>query len=246
MVMTMRKRRMTPGGHKDICRVDNCGRARHYSDGLCTMHKKRLERHGSLAKPVRRKPKKPCLIEGCGAPKAGHGLCSRHLTRLREGQPLVDRDIVVLPGEEWRPVVGFEGFYSVSSYGRLRRDAPGIHTYAGKILQPRLDGRGYLATYLSAAGKRSYLRVHRLVARAFLGPANGLEVNHIDLDKQNNRLINLEYVTQAENKRHAHAAYRERRLQAQAAAAKHLQAVDDTTQDALFKAQRALDTRPWS
>lgn len=110
--------------------------------------------------------------------------------------------------EEWKPVVGFEGWYEVSSHGRVRRVRPGRNTRAGKILKPTVAKIGYETTYLSKGEgarltrKRHY--VHRLVAAAFIGPCRpGLTVNHIDADKLNNRPWNLEYVTQPENAKHA-------------------------------------------
>lgn len=189
--------------HTDPCRVEGCTRLRHYSSGLCTMHQKRLQRHGTLEKPSRKKPPKVCTMDGCSEIQVARGLCNRHVLRLRMGRPLEDPKVPDLPGEEWRPVVGYEALYSVSSYGRIRRDAPGPRTYPGKILKVQHNGRGYLHVQLSKNNRQRHIPVHRLVAAAFLGPANGLQVNHMDLNKSNNRLDNLEYVTHSENMQHA-------------------------------------------
>jgi len=112
-----------------------------------------------------------------------------------------------LNSEEWKPVVDFEGFYDVSSLGRVKRVG---HFHLGgtrvPFLKPRLYNAGYLFISLSRPGRRSrpYL-VHRLVMAAFHYPVSGrmIQVNHIDGVKVNNRLANLEYVTAQENTRHA-------------------------------------------
>lgn len=109
-----------------------------------------------------------------------------------------------VPREAWRPVVGHETTYSVSSLGRVRREAPGYGTRPGRILSawPGTDGR--LRVTLSTNNLRSVHPVHRLVAHAFLGPCpDGHEVNHVDGDRLNNEASNLEYVTRAENMAHA-------------------------------------------
>ncbi len=111
------------------------------------------------------------------------------------------------PTEEWRPVPGFAGWYSVSSLGRIRRDARGKSTHPGKILKPNNPekGSGYPMVTLWRNATPVQTTVHALVATAFLGPRpSSYQVNHIDGSKPNNRIQNLEYVTVAQN--HAHAA----------------------------------------
>lgn len=106
--------------------------------------------------------------------------------------------------EEWRPVVGYEGFYSVSSMGRVRRDAPSKGATPGFILQPELHYRGYHRVRLSVEQRCVKHRVHNLVAAAFIGPRPpGMTINHKDLIKTSNHSSNLEYVTGLENSRHA-------------------------------------------
>lgn len=119
--------------------------------------------------------------------------------------------------EEWRPVIGWEDLYEVSSLGRLRRvratKGSGTPHPAGFILLAsrdptnptiNLDTRYYPRVILCGHGRRRPVNVHTLVARAFLGePPPGHVVNHMDGRKANNRVTNLEWVTQAENNRHA-------------------------------------------
>lgn len=104
---------------------------------------------------------------------------------------------------EWRPCPGFEGYYSISEAGQVRRDAPWLNRKAGHCLKSRLTRDGYHRVTLYAKPLRADKLVHCLVAEAFLGTnAGGLEVNHIDGDKSNNSVGNLEYVTKRENTEH--------------------------------------------
>lgn len=76
--------------------------------------------------------------------------------------------------------------------------------YKKDFLIPQDNGTGYMKVLLKLNGKPTNVYVHRLVATAFIpNPLRLLEVNHIDGDKKNNRVSNLEWCTCAENKRHA-------------------------------------------
>ncbi len=102
-----------------------------------------------------------------------------------------------IKGITWRSVSGFP--YDVSSCGKVR------NTKTGRVLKPGLTGLGYPQVRLYTHGKQISMLVHRLVAAAFIGPRPaGLVINHIDGDKQNNDVANLEYVTQSDNIKHAH------------------------------------------
>lgn len=103
--------------------------------------------------------------------------------------------------ETWMPIAGFEGRYSVSSLGRIRRLEGKWSPRGDRLLQPSLSPNGYPQIRL---GRKTFA-IHRLVARAFIGLcAPGLQVNHRDGDKANNAVVNLEYVTMLENHAHAH------------------------------------------
>ena len=115
---------------------------------------------------------------------------------------------------EWRPVVGFEGKYEVSACGRVRRCGRVIsrsngatYTVAPKELRQCKTGRdgGYrLVGVKVAPGKRGTRLVHRLVAEAFLENPDALRaVNHKNLVKDDNRVENLEWITDRGNQEHA-------------------------------------------
>ncbi len=105
--------------------------------------------------------------------------------------------------EVWRKIDGYP--YQVSDMGRVRRSEPGRGTRAGRILRPGLGGKGYPQVILhDYAGDRRKHYVHRLVAKAFIGPCPaGKQVNHKDGVKADNCVENLEYVTPSKNVRHA-------------------------------------------
>lgn len=108
---------------------------------------------------------------------------------------------------EWRPVVGWDGFYEVSDIGEVRSlnrfveySNGRVCLQKGKLLKPDLGKRGYLKVALWKNSKRTRALVHMLVSRAFLGPIPpGFGVDHGDGNKVNNRVTNLEYVTGLEN-----------------------------------------------
>lgn len=116
--------------------------------------------------------------------------------------------------EEWRPIAGLEGRYSVSSLGGVRSESrvdvqpcyPVGRTYQGRRLRTRINENGYeIATLPKWRGKRLF-RVHRLVAEAFLGPppSAGMDVNHKNGVRSDNRAENLEWCTRSENLIHGY------------------------------------------
>ena len=102
---------------------------------------------------------------------------------------------------DWKSVVGYEGRYEVSLSGEVRS------ILTGRILKPGTQSRGYqtVVLYDGSSPKRPQSKtVHSLVAEAFLGPRpDKMTINHLDGDKSNNRLDNLEYCSMSDNARHA-------------------------------------------
>lgn len=107
--------------------------------------------------------------------------------------------------EQWKPVAGYEDRYEVSNTGRVRRVKPTRQRGKGSLLTQWPDVGGYPYVSLWHNNKRSNAKVHKLMAIAFLGePKPNMQVNHIDGDKTNNHLSNLEWVTSSTNLRHAY------------------------------------------
>ena len=99
--------------------------------------------------------------------------------------------------EIWRPVVGYEDCYMVSSLGRVKSLGNGKSNNSKvKILKPSKNKYGYLKVGLFINGIRKELLIHRLVAQAFIPNTENLpEINHIDENKENNCVDNLEWCT---------------------------------------------------
>lgn len=107
--------------------------------------------------------------------------------------------------EEWRPIVGYETFYSVSDQGRILRNRRSNRWPAGRVFRPCAGRGGYLSVHLFKGTKMKTHTVHSLVAAAFIGPRPiGQQVNHKNGDRAFNVLGNLEYMTPKENTRHAY------------------------------------------
>ena len=104
--------------------------------------------------------------------------------------------------EEWREVVGYEGLYKISSKGRVK-SYQGRHNKP-KILKMSTTTTGYKKIELTKNKRKKSLKVHRLVAEAFLpNEENKPYVNHIDNNPLNNDVMNLEWCTQKENMVHS-------------------------------------------
>ncbi|MGM1462396.1 NUMOD4 domain-containing protein [Bacillus cereus group sp. BceL310] len=101
--------------------------------------------------------------------------------------------------EIWRDIEGYEGLYQVSNLGRVRSLKKNK-----MIMKPFVNEEGYLRITLLKDRKKNNLRVHRLVAKAFIyNKDNKPEVNHINAIKSDNKVNNLEWVTPKENMKHA-------------------------------------------
>jgi hypothetical protein len=110
--------------------------------------------------------------------------------------------------EEWKPIKGYEDIYEVSTFGRIKSkdmfvwNGKAYYRKNGRILKPGLGGTGYYT--VSLKGKTH--KVAKLVADAFLIKETDKDVvNHIDGNKTNDNLSNLEFISSSQNERHAYA-----------------------------------------
>lgn len=105
--------------------------------------------------------------------------------------------------EIWKDVVGYEGVYSVSNHGRIRRDKPAERTTPGYIIKNSTNTHGYVQACLSKDDISRTHTVHKLVAEAFIHPRIGnMTINHKDGNKRNNSVNNLEYLSVKDNIHH--------------------------------------------
>ena len=122
----------------------------------------------------------------------------------------LDNKIIGDEMEIWKNIKGYENLYLISNTGKVKALAKSIWNGQGYlhfpeiIRKPTYDKDGYLNITLSKKGKSTTFKLHRLVATAFIPNPNNLpEVNHIDGNKSNNKVDNLEWVTRSENQKHA-------------------------------------------
>jgi len=105
--------------------------------------------------------------------------------------------------EIWKDVIGYEGLYQISNLGRCKR----LYKHRkDKILKPVKTPLGYFNYSFCINSKNKTVSVHRLVALHFIPNLNNYpEVNHIDADKSNYSMDNLEWCTRSQNMKHAHS-----------------------------------------
>ena len=101
--------------------------------------------------------------------------------------------------EVWKDIEDYEGLYQVSDLGRVKA-LNFKRTGEEKFLKQQTNYKGYLYVGLCKDGRQKFVRVHKLVAKAFVpNPKNLPQINHIDNDKKNNCASNLEWCTCAYN-----------------------------------------------
>jgi hypothetical protein len=102
--------------------------------------------------------------------------------------------------EEWKDIVGYEGLYQVSNTGRVKSLKK-----CELLMKHQISNCGYCRVSLRKPKSSIKYSIHRLVAEAFLPNPNNLpQVNHIDGNKLNNLVDNLEWNTRSENQKHAY------------------------------------------
>ena len=117
---------------------------------------------------------------------------------------------------EWRHIPGYEGRYMISNFGEVmclprfqKNQLTGSDSFfPSRIMRPRKNKYGYMQIVLTGKkehGESKTWCVHRLMGKTFLGAedGDGMQINHKDGDKTNNRLDNLELITPSENSLHA-------------------------------------------
>lgn len=104
--------------------------------------------------------------------------------------------------ETWKPILGYEGRYEISNLGQVRN-------MKHNIIRTRPSRTGYELVTLHKDGVRTTESMHRVVAIHFIdNPENKTQVNHIDENKYNNCVDNLEWMTAKENINHGTAIER--------------------------------------
>ncbi len=119
--------------------------------------------------------------------------------------------------ETWKEALYWEGLYEVSNMGRVRNiqrwvksKSTGRKFLPVVIRKPQLNRYGYPVVCLRGKPKAVLKSIHRMVVEAFVGTIpDGMQINHIDGNKQNNHLDNLEICTGSQNQLHRHRVLRQ-------------------------------------
>lgn len=113
--------------------------------------------------------------------------------------------------EQWKDIIGYEGLYQISNKGCIKslqrtvKNGRGYRIVREKLISIGTNEHGYKIVLLYKNNKQVPFRVHRLVAIHFIENRMGLpEVNHIDGNKANNVVENLEWVSSSKNKKHSY------------------------------------------
>ena len=106
--------------------------------------------------------------------------------------------------ERFNDIPGYVGYYQVSNLGRVKSVGGRYHRVHDKYLKQKINKYGYCEVSLYLMGKAKTYLVHRLVMLSFVGPSD-LTVNHINQNKRDNRLCNLEYMSNKDNVRYSQA-----------------------------------------
>lgn len=113
--------------------------------------------------------------------------------------------------EVWKDIAGFDGYYQVSNHGNVRSTTRKVHHSKGgvrvshsRLMKLSLNGDGYYFVSLHKHNHAKPFRVNRLVAETFIPNPDGLPcVNHIDKNRLNNRVDNLEWCSVEYNNRYS-------------------------------------------
>ena len=122
-----------------------------------------------------------------------------------------------MENEVWEDIPYYEDKYQISNFGRVKSlerkykkfdskmNKEYLYTQKERILKPRIDKKGYVHYALNKNGIAKEYKAHRLVALVFIpNPYNKKQINHKDLNKQNNCVDNLEWCTNGENQKHSY------------------------------------------
>lgn len=136
------------------------------------------------------------------------------------GQPLLIPGVFFMTNqnEVWKDIPGYEGFYQISNNGMVRsldrevkrnakfrngKSSVRIMRIKGKILTPYITNNGYYSINLQKNNIVSKFLVHRIVGLVFIDNVdNKPQINHLDANRKNNSVNNLEWTTQSENMKH--------------------------------------------
>lgn len=117
-----------------------------------------------------------------------------------------------LTDEEWRDIPGYEGIYQVSDLGRVKRITKHRRYAANRLLKPIAHNMGYVEVILCCGTEQKRYYIHRLILATFIGECpSGMQVNHKNGIKTDNRLENLEYVTRSQNIKHSYDVLKRQR-----------------------------------